>query len=451
METWLKATILDSLPLDKHFDSKFCMYDSDDEEEFMKRMAERKMEAKKMEQKKRIAAQKSAEIKQERGMGGFSELVGASTGGSSSASNNMERGRQLSQRLRNSGASDLMQKCNLTGAPRGSSSLLLRKKKKKEEEMQQSAKIAMSSAKQKERAENPVLVEEGADGEVIMFGRDWEPAGLKNGGSSVSMDDFINDSSRRSGVLTRRSDRPIGPLTANSGPPTLGGGGGLRARKEKKKEAAAPWFQGCVQWPKAMQQQGNDQTPHNPDPTSTSTSTSTSTITITSNSTSNSNSNSSNSTSTSNPSARNEEDGEDDADIGDTPVITYGVMLQPNQEIEGMNPNQELLQAVQESMDSYKPKLRSLTEKQMSREVREEDVEESDKQLECAVCMGDFDLGEKKVTLPCTHIFHAGCIRSWLSKNAICPHCRYEVGKDDERSMGSSLLKNKKKKVQEKK
>ena len=35
------------------------------------------------------------------------------------------------------------------------------------------------------------------------------------------------------------------------------------------------------------------------------------------------------------------------------------------------------------------------------------------------------DLGAKK--LPCNHIFHATCLRSWFQRQQTCPTCRLEV------------------------
>ncbi|KAH7857110.1 hypothetical protein Vadar_009113 [Vaccinium darrowii] len=46
-------------------------------------------------------------------------------------------------------------------------------------------------------------------------------------------------------------------------------------------------------------------------------------------------------------------------------------------------------------------------------------------QMECAVCLENFKVGEMCRLLPnCQHSFHAQCIDSWLSKRAICPVCR---------------------------
>ncbi|CAA0826741.1 Putative RING-H2 finger protein ATL12 [Striga hermonthica] len=52
--------------------------------------------------------------------------------------------------------------------------------------------------------------------------------------------------------------------------------------------------------------------------------------------------------------------------------------------------------------------------------------------LECAVCLESFKAGEKCRVLPtCGHIFHVGCIDSWLLKTGACPICRTSANSDE--------------------
>ena len=46
---------------------------------------------------------------------------------------------------------------------------------------------------------------------------------------------------------------------------------------------------------------------------------------------------------------------------------------------------------------------------------------------ECVICLGEYDPGESTTTLPCLHIFHTDCIRSWLESNNHCPVCKFEI------------------------
>ncbi|KAL4591464.1 hypothetical protein LXL04_004430 [Taraxacum kok-saghyz] len=45
----------------------------------------------------------------------------------------------------------------------------------------------------------------------------------------------------------------------------------------------------------------------------------------------------------------------------------------------------------------------------------------------CVICQMEYKRGERQVTLPCKHIYHAGCGSQWLSINKACPICYKEV------------------------
>jgi len=45
----------------------------------------------------------------------------------------------------------------------------------------------------------------------------------------------------------------------------------------------------------------------------------------------------------------------------------------------------------------------------------------------CAICLCDFELGERVKTLPCSHYFHVQCIGEWLRVNKICPVDRKNI------------------------
>lgn len=48
----------------------------------------------------------------------------------------------------------------------------------------------------------------------------------------------------------------------------------------------------------------------------------------------------------------------------------------------------------------------------------------------CAICLGDYVVGEELRYLPCKHHFHTTCIDKWLKEyNKNCPFCKAEIDK----------------------
>ncbi|XP_044972254.1 uncharacterized protein LOC123439628 [Hordeum vulgare subsp. vulgare] len=54
---------------------------------------------------------------------------------------------------------------------------------------------------------------------------------------------------------------------------------------------------------------------------------------------------------------------------------------------------------------------------------------DDDAAVDCAVCLGQLEAGEKARRLPkCAHLFHAECVDAWLRAHCTCPMCRAPVG-----------------------
>ncbi|KAF0896550.1 hypothetical protein E2562_024401 [Oryza meyeriana var. granulata] len=49
------------------------------------------------------------------------------------------------------------------------------------------------------------------------------------------------------------------------------------------------------------------------------------------------------------------------------------------------------------------------------------------RELSCAVCLEDFEAGEKLKRLPCSHCFHGSCTLDWLRVRHLCPLCRFAL------------------------
>lgn len=51
--------------------------------------------------------------------------------------------------------------------------------------------------------------------------------------------------------------------------------------------------------------------------------------------------------------------------------------------------------------------------------------------LNCSVCLDDFELNAEAREMPCKHKFHSGCILPWLELHSSCPVCRFEIPADE--------------------
>lgn len=52
---------------------------------------------------------------------------------------------------------------------------------------------------------------------------------------------------------------------------------------------------------------------------------------------------------------------------------------------------------------------------------------ETSSRAECTVCLEEFADREAVLRLPCAHLFHGRCIRTWLQHDRRCPNCRFDL------------------------
>jgi hypothetical protein len=47
--------------------------------------------------------------------------------------------------------------------------------------------------------------------------------------------------------------------------------------------------------------------------------------------------------------------------------------------------------------------------------------------LKCAICLEDYQDGDRYISLPCLHNFHSKCILKWMNVGNRCPKCNFEL------------------------
>jgi len=55
--------------------------------------------------------------------------------------------------------------------------------------------------------------------------------------------------------------------------------------------------------------------------------------------------------------------------------------------------------------------------------------------IRCPVCLMDYDIEEEVLKLPCNHIYHKECIKTWLKQANTCCVCRHELPKEEEETI----------------
>jgi E3 ubiquitin-protein ligase RNF115/126 len=61
--------------------------------------------------------------------------------------------------------------------------------------------------------------------------------------------------------------------------------------------------------------------------------------------------------------------------------------------------------------------------------------------LQCSVCLDDFEVGTEAKEMPCKHRFHSACILPWLELHSSCPVCRSQL-RVDESKQDSDVSRN---------
>ena len=49
----------------------------------------------------------------------------------------------------------------------------------------------------------------------------------------------------------------------------------------------------------------------------------------------------------------------------------------------------------------------------------------------CCICLENFKINDETINLPCIHIFHSKCIKTWMKRQDICPICKNKIIDED--------------------
>ncbi|KAH7846743.1 hypothetical protein Vadar_017626 [Vaccinium darrowii] len=58
----------------------------------------------------------------------------------------------------------------------------------------------------------------------------------------------------------------------------------------------------------------------------------------------------------------------------------------------------------------------------------------------CAICLGEYEIGEEAKEMPCKHRFHSACIDKWLGIHGSCPVCRYEMPVEEDGGWDAKVM-----------
>ena len=49
----------------------------------------------------------------------------------------------------------------------------------------------------------------------------------------------------------------------------------------------------------------------------------------------------------------------------------------------------------------------------------------------CIICLGQYQIGQKLIILPCNHKYHEQCIKTWINQKNMCPLCCRQLSIND--------------------
>jgi hypothetical protein len=104
----------------------------------------------------------------------------------------------------------------------------------------------------------------------------------------------------------------------------------------------------------------------------------------------------------------------------------------PFSQVFAMNPSHSGLENIflQLNQIIQQPRLNPVNENIISSlpEIEISDLSKiPNEKKECVICLTKYELNDKVILLPCTHMFHTECIKSWFKNQDTCPICKIKI------------------------
>ena len=96
--------------------------------------------------------------------------------------------------------------------------------------------------------------------------------------------------------------------------------------------------------------------------------------------------------------------------------------------ISNLNINNPFLNLLKKGLD------KNILDNMEIAKIKDVDKLDNDKK-KCIICLENYVNGDDSIALPCIHIFHASCIKTWLKENSLCPICKNEIKYDNEENV----------------
>ena len=91
-----------------------------------------------------------------------------------------------------------------------------------------------------------------------------------------------------------------------------------------------------------------------------------------------------------------------------------------------LNHNEDILTMANVLINNYynNPVDKTIIDKLNIYEIKDKNKMDT---LKCAICLEDYQDGDRYISLPCLHNFHSKCILKWMNVGNKCPKCNFEL------------------------